>query len=206
MSAVVSDNSRPQTPAHAPRARWMTIIVGVLLLVIAAVAARALYVHYTRPAGWEPWLNELLDVFRAPDPLWVLVGGVFAILLGIGGLIAAVLPRNKPYRQLSGTGSSIWVRRVDVARYSTATAKRFPGVVSASTLAKKKSVIVTAQVINPDDALRYALHRELTETLSAIFGEELSIRVQLQDSSEDDAMLAPAEPAGSRNGGDSHES
>ncbi len=180
-----------RAPADSPRARWFAVLLALLLIAVALLAARDLFVHYLHPEGWREWLRGALAAFSEPDPLWAGIGGAAAVLFGIGCLLAAVLPRRRAHRPVVGTGDSVWVRRVDVARYTTAAAKRFPGVVSASSLAQRRRVTVTAEMVNPDDTARERLREELTETVRPVFGEEISVRVLLRDSVEDDAMLPP---------------
>ena len=183
---------RGRAPAASPRARWFAVLLALALIAVALLATRELTVHYFRPEGWQPWLGRAVGVFRAPDPRWVGAAGAAAVALGLAFLVAAVTPRRRTHRALAGTRSSVWVRRVDVARYTTATAKRFPGVVSASSLAKNDSVTVTAEMLNPDDAARERLRQEITDAVRPVFGEAFRVRVVLRDTGEDDAMLPPA--------------
>ncbi|MDR7328498.1 DUF6286 domain-containing protein [Corynebacterium guangdongense] len=183
---------RGRAPAASPRARWFAVLLALALITVALIAARELTVHYLRPEGWQPWLGRAVGVFRAPDPRWVGAAGAAAVALGLAFLLAAVTPRRRAHRALAGTRSAVWVRRVDVARYTTATAKRFPGVVSASSLAKNDSVTVTAEMLNPDDAARERLRQEITDAVRPVFGEAFRVRIVLRDTVEDDAMLPPA--------------
>lgn len=193
----MSDNQhrRRLAPADSPRARWFALLLALALIALGLLAAHDLAVHYLGPAGWSPWLGRVVDALRAPDPLWVGLGGVAAVIVGLSCLVAAVLPRRRAHRALTGAGAAVWVRRVDVARYTTATAKRFPGVISASSLARKRSVVVTAEIVNAEESTRRRLQEELTEAVHPVFGEDLTVRVVLRDSTEDDAMLQPAHPS-----------
>lgn len=85
----------------------MAIVLALVLLVVALVAARDLYVFYARPGGSSLWLAQLLDAFRAPNPLWVGIGGAIAVLIGLSLLVRAFLPRRKTHRPISGTASSV---------------------------------------------------------------------------------------------------
>lgn len=81
---------------------------------------------------------------------------------------------------------------MDVARYTTATAKRLPGVVSASSLAKKKRVVVTVDVVNAEDPVRTVIEQELADAVAQVFGQDLNVRVVLRDAGAQDGMLSPS--------------
>ena len=187
----MSDNQHRhgQAPVDSPWARWFAVLLAVALIVVALLAARDLYIRYIGPAGWNPWLVQVVDAFRTPDPVWVGVGGVLAMLIGLAGVIGAIMPRRHALRALAGTGASVWVRRVDLARYTTAAAKRLPGVISASSLAKRRSVMVTAEIGKADNTTRPRLQQDLSAAVRPIFGEDLTVRVILRDSTADDPML-----------------
>ena len=107
-------------------------------------------------------------------------GGIGLFLVGLWLVAAAFVPRLKPYLGLSSP-AAIWVRRVDLARHATATAKTLPGVLSASTLVTKKKITVTATSATVDETVRERLPGQLQESLGPLINDRLSLQVLLRE-------------------------
>lgn len=187
-SATKSKAPRGQTPARPPRVRGISVVLGLLLLALAGLASREAVVHLRSPAGWDPILARLPEQLTGLDARWVGALGALAVLVGLFLLAAVLSPRGSRYRRLDHTQASVWVRPVDVARFSTATAKRVPGVLSASSLAKKKRVNVTATVVGATDQLRNRLTNELQDELARAFGPDLRVAVSVREAVLEDGV------------------
>lgn len=130
------------SPAASPRARWWTILIGVVFVAISGVALHDLLVLREIIEG-RPWLDPVFEGLRdiAYGP-WVLPSalgcGLFALIL----LIAAFLPRAHTHLSFAGD-SSLYARPVDIARICTATAQRVGGVFRASTVVTRKKITIT---------------------------------------------------------------
>lgn len=170
----------PLPPAHPPRARYVGILFGVALVALAVVGVRELVVRYLSPAGWDSWITVALEQARAMPGPWLFWGGIGLFLIGLWLVAAALVPRLKPYLGLSSP-AAIWVRRVDLARHATATAKTLPGVMSASTLVTRKKIVVTVASSTLDDSARERLHGQLQEALGPLVGDRLTLQVLLRE-------------------------
>lgn len=177
-----------QTPARPPRVRGLSVLVGIALLALAVVAIREAVVVWRAPDGWAPLISRLPEILTGLGRWWVAGLGVAAVLAGLFFLVAAVSPRAKRYRPLDHTDASIWVRPVDIARLSTATAKRIPGVVSASSLSRKNRVTVNVTAVDATEDLRRRIGDELDATLSDAFGPGLNINVGIREADLDDGV------------------
>lgn len=182
-TSVATDPLVPLRPAQPPRARSVGLGVGVALLLLAGAAIRELIFCYAAPTGWDSWTLQLLAQARAlPDSGWFW-GGLGVFLLGLWLIVAAFRPRLKLYTPLAAD-AAVWVRRVDLARYATATATTLPGVLAASTLVTRRRIVVTATVAAPDEPTRERLHHELAQSLAPLLPTPLELRVMLRHDEE----------------------
>ncbi|MEZ2121705.1 DUF6286 domain-containing protein [Corynebacterium sp. CCM 9203] len=169
---------RGHRPAASPVARYLAILLGVLLIAAAAVAGRDLYIRYT-DIDWQPWISTATDwIGHLTYRSWMLPAGIATLILGLLLLWASLRPRTKTHRELD-SAVAVWMRPVDVARMCTASAQRIPGVMAAHTVAKKRSINVTV-IGNPQDSeLRDNLQRSL-EPLVSLVGGSPSLNVSVQ--------------------------
>lgn len=174
-------SSDPQVPADPPRAKWGAILAGLALLALAVVAARDFVVWVWRPAGWAQWVAPASARITDLDPRWVTVAGLLALAAGILLLAAAIRPRKKRYRRLVAASSPVWLRPVDVARFTTSAAKHIPGILSASSLARKNRVTVEAEVLDPGPGETERILTALKSEVTRAFGPGLDVRVLLKD-------------------------
>lgn len=175
-----------QQPADSPRARWATILLALVMLALAVLAGYEFWIFYSDPTGASSWLRRAFSWLENPDPVYLGIGGAIIALLGVWLVLTAFKRRQRRYRTVR-SDASIWVRPVDIARYTTATAKRMAGVSGASTLVKRKKVVVTATVTQLDPELRDQLTQDLSELLSPLFGDSTRLRVVL---TRDDSLFS----------------
>ncbi|MGX6607096.1 DUF6286 domain-containing protein [Micromonosporaceae bacterium Da 78-11] len=111
--------------------------IGVVLLHDAIAAAD------TRPG--RTWLAAVLDgADRATAEWWMIPAGVGIALLGVWMIITALRPRSrKTLAVTSQTG--VFLRTRDVARLASAAADDVDGVLSASSVASRRTVMVTVE-------------------------------------------------------------
>lgn len=157
-------------PAASPRARWWTILLGVVLLGLGAVAVHDLVV-VRGSLHADPWLSPayewLANVHYAG---WVLPAAIGSLILALVLFLATVRPRTRTHLTFV-TSDAIYARPVDVARLGTAAAQRIGGVSRASTVATRKRITVTAVSSAGDAAERAAVTaevRNIVEPLAAL--------------------------------------
>lgn len=129
-----------QEPKASPTARWLVIILGLLLIAGAVVLGRDLWIRDHRRE--ELALPQVLDTLSAAtyEP-WMLPAGIACVVVGVILLVLALRPRKSTHHRVSSE-VSLWLRPVDIARKSTATASRVTGVSTAHSQATKKAVTV----------------------------------------------------------------
>ncbi|GAB3942638.1 DUF6286 domain-containing protein [Corynebacterium tapiri] len=166
-------------PASSPQVRWWTILLSLLLIAAGLVAARELLVMYRPPQGWTSWLEPIPQALQSMTKELIAISGAIALLIGLILLVAALAPRKKRYREVSQATPSVWMRPVDIARFTTARAKQVPGVINATSLAKKNRVTVEATALNPDSATQQRIEERLKSELASAFGSDVNVRVKL---------------------------
>lgn len=166
-------------PVAAPAVRGWSIILSLLLLALAGAAGRELWVWYKHPAGQSLWTDK---VQTTPLPSMTIAGIIAGVvtLFGLLLVIAAFKPRAKHHRNIPVEGASVWMRPVDIARFSTANAKKLPGVRNASTLANRKRAIVTAIVDAGDPSLDENAEKRMEEILKGLVGPEYQVKVNIR--------------------------
>lgn len=172
-----------RAPRANPWARYSAVVTGLVLLAVAAVCARELWLRNSSSIRWESWVDPvMLVVAGATFQPWMLPAGAGAVLLGGFLVWVAFRPRTRTHRELTVSGSSgasVWVRPVDIARLLSAAALRVPGVVDAAghVTGRGATVSVTAgpAVDDPSPAVDAALTRLLAD-----LGLDLSVRVRLR--------------------------
>lgn len=149
-------------PKGNPSARWLTILLGLLLLGLAGVIGRDLWYRYQENDPENSWIRPVFEWFgtAAVDAVGVTVGIVVA-LVGLWLIIAAFKPRPRRHVQVNSATSSIWVRPVDVARKSTASARSELGRAGISSRATRRKL-----VLNVEDDGSGNLQDRLTDALT----------------------------------------
>ena len=172
-------------PADSPRARWLAVLVGVALLAASGVAVREFVVWYWKPAGWNSWLAPLPELLSHASPQATAIAGIGAVTLGLILMVSALRPRKRRYVRIDGPAADIWLRPVDLARFSTASAKTLPGVVTASTLARKDRVIVD---VAGRELSHDAVFTHIESAVHRAFGPDMLVNVSLREATEEDEL------------------
>ncbi|AGP31616.1 Asp23/Gls24 family envelope stress response protein [Corynebacterium terpenotabidum] len=148
-------NSAP-APAASPRARWWTILLGIVFLALGGVGIHDLLI-VTGHITTDPLLPPVYDWFAEVQYAgWLLAVAIGCALVALILFIATVRPRVRTHLAFAG-GSELYARPVDIARMSTAAARRSGGVLRASTVATRKKITVTVVTAAGEDAERTAL-------------------------------------------------
>lgn len=168
-------------PAASPRARWWTVLLGLLLLAAGGVAVHDLLVvrgtiHTDQLL--TPVYDWIADVTYAD---WVLPAGIGCALVALILLVATLRPRARTHLSF-GEDAALYARPVDVARMSTAAARQAGGVLRASTVATRKRITVTATTAAGDQAERNAVSAAVSEQvghLAAMLDPEPAVVVKI---------------------------
>lgn len=166
-------------PKASPLARGWTVILGVALLAAAGVAIRDVLIVNDSVTGTQllppvfDWVSSLPGT--AQDAPWTLWAGIGCALAALFFLAVTIRPRRRTHLAF-GNGSGLHGRPVDVARLSTAAARRVPGVLSARTVATRRRLTVhVVTAVSPDS----------TETIKARVAVEVGELAELLNSSPD---------------------
>lgn len=153
-------------PRGNPAARWLAVLISLLLLALAGVAGRDLWFHRYRDEPLdESWLGRTWDFLGsfAVDAAAV-AAGIALIVLGLILLFLTFKPRPHGYVRVNSP-ASIWTRPVDVARKATYTTRGDLGGEQVRTKANRKSVKV--HVV--DDGTGAAMQERVTRSLNSEF-------------------------------------
>lgn len=133
-------------------ARTAGVVAGVLLVGAGVVAAQEAIASWSllglRPQ--EGWIHQTLARLDGSSPGDVLyaIGGV-AVLLGV--VLLAVTWRSGPAPVRVASAPLLVLRPQDVARIASAWAEDVDGVLSASTTASRRSVVVSVRTTGDPD-------------------------------------------------------
>ena len=159
-----------QEPKASPAVRPWAILLSLALLALAGVAIREAWVVGSA-TNQSSWIQPILDyASNAPGyETWMLWAGIGSVVVGLIFLLIAVKARRKTHVQVTPVNSelatSMWLRPVDIARRSSATARQVPGVADARTAASRKRVDVTVNGDVNDDALP----QRVSEAVAGVF-------------------------------------
>lgn len=176
--------ARGQRPVSSPQVRWLAILLSIVLIAIGVVAIRELIIRWFHPADWKSWLLPVPDAVATLHPIAYGAIGACVAIIGIWFVLASVWPRRARHRELPGTSASVWVRPVDIARFTTANAKHVSGVVSARSQATKKKVKVNVFCDTADTAAQEALRAAVQKRLDAAFQQKIPVTVTVSLSEE----------------------
>ena len=151
MTAPVKDHTeapnRPlgPDPGAEPRAnpavRWITVVLGVLLIALSGVLVRDLWFY----AQDQPFTSWLLPVFNTMASSLidakVVTLGIIIALVGLWLVITAFIPRARTHVRVDSP-ASIWVRPVDIARKATNAARAETGSTTVRSKANRKKLTV----------------------------------------------------------------
>ncbi|MFI5937905.1 DUF6286 domain-containing protein [Actinoplanes sp. NPDC051494] len=143
--------------------------LGVVLLHDAVAAADS------RPG--RTWSAALIDGFdRTTAEWWMIPAGVAIALLGIWMVVTAVRPRSrKTLAVTSQTG--LFLRTRDVARLASAAADDVDGVLSAGSVAGRRTVTVTVE--SDRDGVADVVRTTVEQRLSAL-AEPPKVKVRVR--------------------------
>jgi len=151
-----------QQPKASPAARTWAVILGLLLLAAGVVGVRETWLVGSGSDA-QSWVQPVLNLIATEElQTWMIWAGVASIVVGLIFLFAAVKTRRTTHMQLA----SMWMRPVDIARLSSATARRVPGVASAQTSADSKKAKVTVNGDTDDAELQGRVETAVTRCLA----------------------------------------
>lgn len=168
--AESTERGRGQRPAASPAARWWAVLIGVLFLAIAVVAGREILLRNIDSLNWASWTDPVLDIIAQNSfQDWMTWASILLTLVGLILLIVAFKPRKKRYVSIADD-LSLWARPVDLARYTTATAKAIPGIITATTTVHSKKVKVDAVAAPGSLGVQERLSSTVNDRLSGLVG------------------------------------
>lgn len=153
-------------PRGNPAARWLAVLISLLLLGLAGVAGRDLWFNrYRDEAPEDSWLGRTWDFLGSfTVDAAAVAAGIALIILGLILVFLTFKPRPHGYVRVNSP-ASIWTRPVDVARKATYTTRGDLGGEQVRTKANRKSVKV--QVV--DDGSGPAMQERVTRSLNNEF-------------------------------------
>jgi hypothetical protein len=177
-SGTADPDAHAPEPKASPRARAWTVVVGLVFLAVAGVTVRDILLLNGTLSG-EQLLAPVFDWFATVHVgPWTLWAGVGCALVALFFLAVTVRPRRRTHMSF-GRGSELYARPVDVARLSTAAARRIPGVLSARTVTTRKKIAVTVvTAVTPEsaDTIRDRVTTQVSE-LSALLDPSPGVEV-----------------------------
>lgn len=175
---------RGQAPKASPIARGLAVLLGLLLLAVAGVMIREIW--FVLPnQDRQSWITPITDFFGQNElPEWIVWVGAGAIVLGVLLLIVAFKPRRQTHSTLN-SNAAVWVRPVDLARVSSATAQQLPGARSAHSKISRKKLQVIVEGDTNDSSLPQRVE-EAIKTKLAFLQQQPKIEVRVEgDSSQE---------------------
>lgn len=131
-------------PRSNPAARWLAIVISILLLSLAGVIARELWYRY-QGETYDSWLEPVYEFLgTAPVNEWAVAIGIAISLVGLWLLITSFLPRGRTHMRVNSP-ASIWVRPVDVARKASHTTRSEIGGANIRSRADRKRLQVQVE-------------------------------------------------------------
>lgn len=149
-------------PVRDPGAKWVSVILGILLVAFAIIIGREFWVLYgdTTATSWlEPvysWIGTL--TYQS----WMFPVGILLCVIALVLLCVTFWPRKSTHRQIE-SATSLWMRPIDIARLCTAQAEKVPGVLHAHSTVTPKHITVS---VNGDTTTAEDLTRRVTEHLT----------------------------------------
>ena len=150
-------------PRANPAVRWITVVLGVLLIALSGVLVRELW-FYSQDQPFTSWLMPVFNTMASSlvDAKVVTIGIIVA-LVGLWLVITAFVPRARTHVRVDSP-ASIWVRPVDIARKATNVARAETGSTTVRSKATRKKLTVEV-----DDDGTGATQERLTTLLNGEF-------------------------------------
>lgn len=159
-----------RAPVATPGVGYVGAVLALLLVAAGVVALRDTAVAL----GWlggPPWIDTAIDwIDGLRFQTWMIPAGIAAVLAGLGMLLSALTPRRTRVIAVAAR-SAVWIDPTDLARVASHAASAVPGVLDARSTATRRKIVVTADVVDPNDpsiptAVDVAV-RDVTEILAA---------------------------------------
>lgn len=155
-------------PVAAPAAGIVGAILSLGLIAAGVVGVHDAFVG----AGWldgQMWTKTAAEwVDGLTFAHWMIPAGIGAIIVGLWWLVTALKPRRKTAIPVDAR-TSVWIPPADVARICSVATEAVPGVLSTSTTASRKKVIVTSTVTGADAAaIRIGIAESVRDSLSGL--------------------------------------
>jgi hypothetical protein len=169
---------RLRDPRHAPAAIWPAVLAALLLAGLAVLLAQ----HAAAELGWagaDSWLRSALAALHDSEPsVWVLIGGVVAVLIGLWFLIAAILPARRSHLPADGD-ADLWISPRAVEALASDAAVRAPGVLHADSELRRRRLKVKALLAPGHEAAVADILEAVGERLQGL--AELEVAVQAKE-------------------------
>ena len=175
-----------QEPKASPIARALAVILGLLLLAVAGVVIRELAVVMPN-SDQQSWITPITEFFGQDElPEWIVWVGVAAIVVGVVLLIVTFKPRARTHRAVKSDAPT-WLRPVDIARISSATAQQLPGARSAHSKFSGKKLKVVVEGDADDASLPERVEKALATKLSYLH-DLPKIEVQVENGNSQEGL------------------
>ena len=166
-------------PVAISAATWSGIVVSLLALGAAVLAVQNAVVH----AGWvgaPSWVGEIAStVDGLTAEWWLIIPGAVAALVGLWLLVLAFKPRRRTSVRSTGQ-TPLFVRPLDLARWSSDTAGALPVVIEALSTATRKRVTVRVSTAESDRENVRAQVADAVEKRLSPLGVEVAVAVKVR--------------------------
>ncbi|CAM4331786.1 MULTISPECIES: hypothetical protein [Corynebacterium] len=154
-----------EEPRANPAVRWLTLLIGLILLALTAVVGRDLWYFFQNGNSDDSWLRPVFEfVGRATMDVTAVTVGIIIAIIGLVLIVYAFVPRGRTHVRVDSP-ASIWTRPVDIARKATHTTRAEVGNARIQSRADRKKLRVQVE----DDGSGAALQERLTSVLSGEF-------------------------------------
>lgn len=128
-----------RAPVTAATARYIAVVLALVLLIVGFVALRDAGVVLGFVAG-SPWIGATATALNGLHSQWWMVpAGAGVLVIGVWLMVMALLPRRKTVVAVDAAGS-VWMRPRDVARLASYAACSVPGVEVLNSAATRRKV------------------------------------------------------------------
>lgn len=174
---------RARAPLGAAKSAFVAAFLALVLIAIGALGVRDAAVA----AGWlrgEPLIPKAFDAISefGPQP-WMVPAGVALALSGIVLAVVSLLPR-RPTAVAVQAGTAVYVGHGDVARVASAAALDVPGVLTATSTASARKVVVRCRATGHGDDVRALVNEAVSDALEPLrHTPRIAVRIRQEDRS-----------------------
>ncbi|GAB3072903.1 hypothetical protein [Corynebacterium aquatimens] len=141
-AGVVNHPQPGAAPRANPIARWLTVLLGLVMITLAGLIGHDLWYVFEQKEPSKAWAAPVFEWIGSAAVTDAAVAvGVLVSLIGLWFIVAALKPRKTTHVKVDSP-TSMWVRPVDIARKATATGRMELGKVPVSSRASKKKLDV----------------------------------------------------------------